>query len=73
MLIDKINNLIISKSSNKQLMIAIFKYLIKKHIKYVIKSDGVYFQLNKLTIVQLYEIEDIINEYSISYTITFNE
>jgi len=54
-------------------MIAIFKYLIKKHIKYVIKSDGVYFQLNKLTIVQLYEIEDIINEYSISYTITFNE
>ena len=30
---------------------------------------GVYFQLNKLTINQLYDIEGIINEYSISYVI----
>jgi hypothetical protein len=73
MLIDKINNLIISKSSSRQVMKAIFKYLIKKNIKYVIKSDGIYFQLNRLSIDQLYDIEDIINEHTISYTIIFNE
>ena len=72
MLIEKINKLIIVNSSNKNLMKAILKYLIKNNIKYFIKPDGVYFQLDNLTFDQLHDIENIIDEYSISFVIDLN-